>query len=54
MGWMDSGVLVEAGIPCVIFGPAGGGEHSPHEWVDLESVEKCAEVLEAAARAFCA
>ena len=54
MGWMDSGVLVEAGIPCVIFGPTGGGEHSPYEWVDLESVEKCAEVLEAAARAFCA
>ncbi|HEX5195569.1 MAG TPA: M20/M25/M40 family metallo-hydrolase, partial [Solirubrobacteraceae bacterium] len=28
MGWMDSGVLVEAGIPCVAFGPRGDGEHT--------------------------
>ncbi len=53
MGWMDSGVLVEAGIPCVIFGPTGGGEHSPQEWVDLESVQACSDVLAATARAFC-
>src|SRR2546421_2842337 len=25
MGWMDSGILVEAGIPCAIFGPSGRG-----------------------------
>ncbi|HEY5144393.1 MAG TPA: M20/M25/M40 family metallo-hydrolase [Solirubrobacteraceae bacterium] len=53
MGWMDSGVLVEAGIPCVIFGPTGGGEHGPGEWVELESVQACADVLAATARAFC-
>ncbi|HUZ83431.1 MAG TPA: M20/M25/M40 family metallo-hydrolase [Gaiellales bacterium] len=53
-GWMDSGVLVEAGIPCAVFGPTGGGLHTAVEWVDLESVETCARVLERLARTFCA
>lgn len=53
MGWMDSGVLVEAGIPCVAFGPSGDGEHTDGEWVDLESVIDCAAVLADTARAFC-
>jgi acetylornithine deacetylase len=53
VGWMDSGVLVEAGIPCVAFGPTGDGEHTGDEWVDLASVAACADVLEVAARAFC-
>jgi acetylornithine deacetylase len=52
MGWMDSGVLAQAGIPCVVFGPVGGGEHTDDEWVDLASVGVCAQVLEAAVRAF--
>ena len=54
MGWMDSGLLVEAGIPCAVFGPSGHGEHTSGEWVDLASVGICAEALEAAARVFCA
>jgi acetylornithine deacetylase len=53
MGWMDSGIFAEAGIPCIIFGPTGGQEHSPEEWVDLASVETCAEILEDTARTFC-
>jgi acetylornithine deacetylase len=53
MGWMDSGILVEAGIPCVAFGPTGAGEHTEDEWVDLASVAACADVVEATARAFC-
>ena len=53
MGWMDSGIFAEAGIPCIIFGPTGGQEHSPEEWVDLASVETCADILEATARSFC-
>ena len=52
-GWMDSGILVEAGIPCVVFGPTGAGLHTPDEWVDLASVDACVDVFEAAARAFC-
>ena len=52
-GWMDSGVLVEAGIPCAVFGPTGGGLHTAAEWVDLESVDTCAAVFERLARGFC-
>ncbi len=53
IGWMDSGILVEAGIPCVIFGPTGAGEHTDEEWVDLESIETCAAILAETARRFC-
>jgi acetylornithine deacetylase len=53
-GWMDSGVLVEAGIPCVIFGPTGAGLHTADEWVDLASVDVCVDVFERLARDFCA
>jgi acetylornithine deacetylase len=52
--WMDSAILAGAGIPTVIFGPAGEGAHAVLEWVDLASVERCAEVLAATAREFCA
>jgi acetylornithine deacetylase/succinyl-diaminopimelate desuccinylase-like protein len=54
MGWMDSGILSEAGIPCVVFGPAGHGEHTAEEWVDVHSLDVCSRVLEQAARSFCA
>jgi acetylornithine deacetylase/succinyl-diaminopimelate desuccinylase-like protein len=54
MGWMDSGILSEAGIPCVVFGPAGDGEHTADEWVDAHSLGVCSRVLEQAARSFCA
>ena len=54
IGWGDSGLLVEAGIPCVTFGPVGHGEHTADEWVDLASVATTADVLARTARAFCA
>jgi acetylornithine deacetylase len=52
-GWMDSGILVEAGIPCVVLGPTGDGLHTTDEWVDLESVDACAEMFVRMARDFC-
>jgi acetylornithine deacetylase len=52
-GWMDSGILVEAGIPCVVLGPTGDGLHTADEWVDLESVDDCAEMFVRMARDFC-
>jgi acetylornithine deacetylase len=52
-GWMDSGVLVDAGIPCVVFGPTGAGLHTAEEWVDLDSLEHCVSVFERIARSFC-
>ena len=44
-GWLDSALLGAAGIPTVIFGPRGGGAHAAVEWVDLESVFRCSEIL---------
>ena len=54
IGWADSGVFAEAGIPCAQFGPIGDGEHTSGEWVDVASVKLVARVLEAAARRYCA
>jgi acetylornithine deacetylase len=51
--WMDSAILGASGIPTVIFGPTGEGAHAVVEWVDLDSVERCVEVLVEAATAFC-
>jgi acetylornithine deacetylase/succinyl-diaminopimelate desuccinylase-like protein len=49
-GWMDSGILVEAGIPCVVLGPTGDGLHTSDEWVDLASVDACVDIFERMAR----
>lgn len=43
--WLDSALLAAAGIPTVIFGPAGAGAHASVEWVDLDSVAATAEIL---------
>jgi len=51
--WMDAAVLSAAGMPTVVFGPAGAGAHATEEWVDLASVAACADVLESLAREFC-
>ncbi|MEA2427037.1 MAG: acetylornithine deacetylase [Thermoleophilaceae bacterium] len=52
--WMDAALTQAAGIPTVVFGPGGAGAHSVEEWVDLASVEACAEALAASARELCA
>ncbi len=51
--WMDAALTSAAGIPTVVFGPAGAGAHEAEEWVDLASVRDCAEVLLATAKSFC-
>jgi acetylornithine deacetylase len=48
--WMDAALFAAAGIPTVNYGPAGAGAHEVVEWVDLESVVTCAEVLVEAAQ----
>jgi acetylornithine deacetylase len=50
---MDAAFTQAADIPTVVFGPGGGGAHSVEEWVDLASVEACADALAHAAREFC-
>jgi acetylornithine deacetylase len=51
--WMDSAILAGAGIPTVIFGPGGEGAHAAVEWVNLDEVARCVEVLVETIRAFC-
>jgi acetylornithine deacetylase len=53
-GWMDSALLAAAGIPTVVFGPGGEGAHAVIEWVDLEQVQQCCDVLLATIQDFCA
>jgi acetylornithine deacetylase len=52
--WMDAALTQAAGIPTVVFGPGGQGAHSVDEWVDLASVDACADGLALAARELCA
>jgi acetylornithine deacetylase len=52
--WADSALLSSAGIPTVVFGPAGEGAHAVEEWVDLASAGRCAEIYAAVARELCA
>ena len=44
-GWIESALLVEAGIPTVIFGPSGEGAHASIEYVDFDSVMTTTEIL---------
>ena len=52
-GWMDSAIMVDAGIPTAVFGPSGEGAHAALEWVDLSSVVTAARVMRAAILDFC-
>ena len=51
--WFDAALLVEAGIPAVIFGPSGGGWHGEEEYVDLPSLAACAGILAQTIVDFC-
>jgi acetylornithine deacetylase len=51
--WMDAALLQAAGVETVVFGATGAGAHADVEWVDLESVEKLAEILADAAIDYC-
>jgi acetylornithine deacetylase len=52
--WADAAFIAAAGVPTVMFGPAGEGAHALEEWVDVPSTEAVAETLAAVARRFCA
>jgi acetylornithine deacetylase len=51
--WTDAALLAEAGIPTVVLGPAGDGAHAEVEWVDVASLERCAEIYLAVAEELC-
>jgi len=52
-GWTEAGVLGAAGLPAVVFGPAGGDAHTDGEWLDLAGAETCRHVLRDAALGYC-
>ncbi len=52
--WTDTALLAAAGIPGVVFGPRGKGLHATEEYVELDSVVACAEVLREMTLATCA
>lgn len=47
--WTDAALLREAGIPTVLYGPAGHGAHADDEWVSGESLVRVYETLQRAA-----
>ncbi len=51
--WTDSALLTAAGIPTVVYGPAGEGAHADVEWVDVASAERCRDVYVAVAADLC-
>ncbi|HEX5475199.1 MAG TPA: M20/M25/M40 family metallo-hydrolase [Vicinamibacterales bacterium] len=51
--WTDAAVLGTAGIPSVLFGPGGAGLHSTTEYVLVDDVCRCRDVLVALARDWC-
>ncbi len=50
--WTDAAILGSAGIPTVLFGPGGAGLHSVVEYVNLDEVIICRDVLVATARSY--
>lgn len=43
--WTDAALLGAAGVPSLLFGPAGHGAHAADEWVSAASLERVFETL---------
>ena len=43
--WADSALATMAGIPSILFGPAGHGAHAIDEWVSKESMLNCYKTM---------
>jgi len=52
--WTDAALIAGAGIPTVLFGPAGEGAHAEVEWVDLASLDRVHDVVLRVAAEWCA
>ena len=46
--WTDAAILAESGTPSVLFGPGGAGLHSTEEYVRVDDVYTCRDILIAA------
>ncbi len=51
--WTDAQILGGSGIPSVLFGPGGSGLHSVEEYVRIDEVIACRDILIALARRYC-
>lgn len=52
--WVDAAFLNVAGIPAVCYGPGDIAQaHSADEWIELDQIGRCADVLETFARSLC-
>lgn len=51
--WTDAAFLSAAGIPTLLFGPIGEGEHAVEEWVSVASLEAVTRTLIELATRFC-
>lgn len=45
LAWLDAALLGAADIPTVIIGPGGAGAHAAVEYVELNQVYQCAEII---------
>ena len=52
--WTDAAILGHAGTPSVVFGPGGAGLHGIEEYVRIDEVLTCRDVLVDVATRFCA
>jgi acetylornithine deacetylase len=52
--WMESALWQAAGVPTLVWGPAGGGLHADDEWLDLSQLRDHAVALSRLVAAFCA
>ncbi|WP_211232982.1 M20/M25/M40 family metallo-hydrolase [Solirubrobacter soli] len=52
--WTDAAFIAAAGIPALLFGPIGEGEHAEREWVSIASMETVTRTLTKLAAEVCA
>jgi acetylornithine deacetylase len=52
--WTDAAFTTAAGIPTLLFGPIGEGEHAIEEWVSIASLEAVTRTLTRLAAELCA
>jgi acetylornithine deacetylase len=52
--WTDAAILSAAGTPSVLLGPGGAGLHSTEEYVTVDDVYACRDILADVARAWAA
>ncbi|GAA3311207.1 ArgE/DapE family deacylase [Arthrobacter ramosus] len=51
--WTDAALMLEAGIPGLLFGVDGGGAHAATEWIELDSLDRVSRILALTAVNFC-